>query len=127
LDEWFIKQIQPLLKGKRFIIRFADDFLLGFTNKEDAISVMKMLPNRFGKYGLTLHPDKTKLIELAERERGKPRGFDFLGFTHYMENSRKGMPILKRKTSSRKFRAAVRRMDDWIRDNQHKKVGDVIK
>jgi len=127
LDEWFINQIQPLLKGESFIIRFADDFLLGFTNKEDAIRVMKVLPNRFGKYGLTLHPDKTKLIDLAEREIGKPRAFDFLGFTHYMGNSRKGMPILKRKTSSRKFRAAVRRMDDWIRDNRHKKVGDVIK
>ena len=69
LDEWFIKQVQPLLKGESFIIRFADDFLLGFTNKEDAIRVMQVLPKRFGKYGLILHPDKTRLVELGERER----------------------------------------------------------
>lgn len=126
LDEWFIEQIQPLLKGKSFIIRFADDFLLGFTNKEDAIRVMKVLPKRFGKYGLTLHPDKTRLVELGERDRDKTNTFDFLGFTHYIGNSRKGKPILKRKTSSRKFRAAVRRLDDWLRNNRHKKVGFVI-
>lgn len=126
LDEWFIKQVQPLLKGKSFIIRYADDFLLGFTHKEDANKVMEVLPKRLGKYGLTLHPDKTKLIALEKRDRDKPNTFDFLGFTHYMGTSRKGKPILKRKTSSKKFRAALKRMDEWIRNNRHKKVGEII-
>jgi RNA-directed DNA polymerase len=71
LDEWFIRQIQPLLKGDSFLIRFADDFLLGFTNKEDAMRVMEVLPKRLGKYGLTLHPEKTRLTCLDE-EKGKP-------------------------------------------------------
>jgi group II intron reverse transcriptase/maturase len=126
LDEWFIKQVQPLLKGKSFIIRFADDFLLGFTHKEDANRVMEVLPNRLGKYGLTLHPDKTKLITLEQRDKDKPSTFDFLGFTHFMGSSRKGKPILKRKTSGKKFRAALKRMDEWTRNNRHKKVGEII-
>jgi RNA-directed DNA polymerase len=77
LDEWFHEQIQPLLKGKSFIIRYADDFLLGFTNREDAIRVMKVLPKRFEKYGLKLHPEKTRLVELEEKDGQKPKTFDF--------------------------------------------------
>jgi len=123
LDEWFSKQIQPLLKGDSFLIRFADDFLLGFTNKEDAMRVMQVLPKRLGRYGLTLHPEKTKLICLDE-EKGQPaqdkKTFDFLGFTHYMGMSRKGKRILKRKTSSKKLNAALKRMSEWIKANRHK-------
>lgn len=126
LDEWFIEQIQPLLKGKSFIIRFADDFLLGFTNKEDAERVMKVLPKRLGKYSLTLHPEKTRLIELVERNGQKPGTFDFLGFTHYMGKSRKGRTVLMRKTSSVKLRASLKRMFEWVRVNRHRKVGELI-
>jgi group II intron reverse transcriptase/maturase len=123
LDEWFIRQIQPLLKGDSFLIRFADDFLLGFTNKEDALRVMQVLPKRLGKYGLTLHPEKTRLIEL-NGEKVQPnqenKTFDFLGFTHYMGMSRKGKCILKRKTSSKKLNASLKRMSGWLKLNRHK-------
>jgi group II intron reverse transcriptase/maturase len=123
LDEWFIRQIQPLLKGDSFLIRFADDFLLGFTNKEDALRVMQVLPKRLGKYGLTLHPEKTRLIDMVE-EKGQPgqesKTFDFLGLTHYMGMSRKGKRILKRKTSSKKLNASLKRMSEWIKLNRHK-------
>ncbi|MEX2233831.1 MAG: reverse transcriptase domain-containing protein [Cyclobacteriaceae bacterium] len=61
LDEWFTKEVQPRMRGQSFIIRFADDFLLGFTNEEDAMRVMEVLPKRMAKYGLSLHPEKTKL------------------------------------------------------------------
>ncbi len=127
LDEWFIEQIQPLLKGESFLIRFADDFLLGFTRKEDAKRVMEVLPKRLGKYGLTLHPEKTRLIELDGKEGGKASPFDFLGFTHYMGESRKGKSILKRKTSSKKFRASLKRMNEWLRNNRHQRVRELIK
>ena len=124
LDEWFKEQIQPLLNGGSFIIRFADDFLLGFTNKEDALRVLQVLPKRLGKYGLTLHPEKTKLIDLQEEEKGQQsqekKTFDFLGFTHYMGKSRKGRRILKRKTSSKKLNASLKRMSEWIKLNRHK-------
>jgi len=127
LDEWFIKQIQPLLKGKSFIIRFADDFLLGFTDKEDAERVMKVLPKRLKKYSLSLNQEKTKLIELGKKDSKKSATFNFLGFTHYMGKSRKGRSILKRKTSSKKFRISLKRINEWLRKNRHRNVGILIR
>jgi RNA-directed DNA polymerase len=130
LDEWFIEQIQPLLNGESFIIRYADDFLLGFTNKDDALRVMQVLPRRLGKFGLTLHPEKTRLIDMEEEEKGQQgqekKTFDFLGFTHYMGKSRRGTRILKRKTSSKKFNASMKRMDEWIKLNRHKQTMPVL-
>lgn len=125
LDEWFKEEIQPLLKGKSFLIRFADDFLLGFTDEADARRVMDVLPKRLGKYNLKLHPEKTKLLELDGTQRGN-RGFDFLGFTHYMGKSRRGRSILKRKTSGKKMRAALKRMHEWLKINRHGKIESVI-
>lgn len=126
LDEWFIEQIQPLLKGDSFLIRYADDFLLGFTSREDAMRVMKVLPQRLGKYGLTLHPEKTKLIELEEQQGERSGTFDFLGFTHYMSKSLRGKPVLKRKTSSKKLKASLKRMYEWIKINRHGQIGGII-
>ncbi len=57
LDEWFDQTVQPRLKGRAFLIRYADDFVMGFAGEEDARRVLDVLPKRFGKYGLTLHPD----------------------------------------------------------------------
>lgn len=126
LDEWFIKQIQPMLKGESFLLRFADDFLLGFTNKSAAMRVMEVLPRRLGKYGLTLHPEKTRLIDLEEGEGQQRDTFDFLGFTHYMSKSRKGTTILKRKTSRKKFSATLKRLDEWLKFNRHMGVRELI-
>jgi group II intron reverse transcriptase/maturase len=125
LDKWFIEQIQPLLKGGSSLIRFADDFLLCFTNKEDAERVLRVLPKRLSKYGLTLHPDKTRLIDLSDQDKDK-RGFDFLGFTHYMSKSRKGKDILKRKTSSKKLRISLNKICDWIKVNRHLPIKALI-
>ena len=82
VDEWFKEQAQPRLKGESFIIRFADDILFGFTNNEDAIRVMEVLPKRLGKFGLTLHPEKTRLIDLGEEgQKGQSKQtFDFFRF-----------------------------------------------
>jgi group II intron reverse transcriptase/maturase len=123
LDTWFKEQIQQLLIGGSFIIRFADDFLLGFSNREDALRVMEVLPKRLGKFGLTLHPEKTRLIDLEKEKKGGDhpiKTFDFLGFTHYMSKSRKGKTILKRKTSSKKLNQALKRLSDWIKCYRHK-------
>lgn len=126
LEVWFKDQIQPLLKGSSFIIRFADDFLIGFTHKEDAERVMKVLPKRFANYGLILHPDKTHLVKLDEEQDKGGKTFDFLGFTHYMSTSRKGKRILNRRTSKKKLRVALIKMNDWMRRNRHKPVKWVI-
>lgn len=126
LDEWFSGQIQPLLKGRSFIIRYADDFIMGFSEKSDAQRVMEVLPKRFAKYDLTLHPEKTKLIDLNNLRGQSDRSFDFLGFTHYLGKSRKGMKVLKRKTSSKKFTKAVTNIDEYIKVNRHMKLKYLI-
>jgi len=126
LDEWFTEEIQPLLSGKSFIVRYADDFVLGFELATDAQRVMKVLPKRFEKYKLKLHPDKTKIINLeCGRDEGS-RSFDFLGFTHYLSKSRKGNEVLKRKTSKKKLTAAIHKFQDWIKVNRHKRLKQLI-
>jgi len=126
LDDWFTNQIRPLLKGQSSMIRYADDFVMCFTNKTDAYRVLKVLGKRLSKYGLTLHPEKTRLIELDRKDDRRNRTFDFLGFTHYMSYSRKGHRILKRKTSKKKLRMAMTKMSHWLRINRHIGVKDLI-
>src|SRR5271167_1609744 len=89
LDEWFENEVKPRLRGEAHEIRFADDAMLCFQYKEDAERVMEVLPKRFAKYGLTIHPEKTRLVEFgryaeanAKRQGKKPCTLDFLGFTH---------------------------------------------
>jgi RNA-directed DNA polymerase len=126
LDEWFSEQIQPLLKGKSFIVRYADDFCLGFSEKSDAERVMEVLPNRFAKYELTLHPEKTKMIDLNSKRGESGRSFDFLGFTHYLGKSRKGMMVLMRKTSSKRLTRAIVNISKYIKLHRHMKLRDLI-
>ena len=126
LDEWFLEQIQPLLSGKSFIVRYADDFVLGFENSTDVARVMKVLGKRFEKYKLELHPDKTRVINLKSKRGEGNRSFDFLGFTHYLSKSRKGKLVLKRKTSSKKFTVARGKVYDWIKQNRHRKLKELI-
>lgn len=126
LDEWFSEQIQPLLKGKSFIVRYADDFVLGFTDKSDAERVMAVLPKRFAKYGLTLHAEKTKLIDLNSKRGGDGRSFDFLGFTHFLSKSLKGNLVLKRKTSTKRLTRAILNVSSYIQKNRHMKLRDLI-
>jgi group II intron reverse transcriptase/maturase len=118
LDEWFSEEIQPLLRGKSFIVRYADDFILGFANAYDARRVMEVLPKRFKKYNLTLHAEKTKLINLDNKRGEGARSFDFLGFTHYLGKSRKGKMVLQRKTSRKKMQASLHRIQEWIRHSR---------
>lgn len=126
LDDWFIKEVKPRLKGRCFIIRFADDFIIGSEYEEDARRVMNVLPKRFEKFGLTIHPDKTKMIAFGKpRNKDDSKGegtFDFLGFTHYWAKSLKGHWVIKRKTAKKKVRRAIVAMRDWCRINRHKSV-----
>lgn len=92
----------------------------------DAERVLEVLPKRLGKYGLTLHPEKTKLDELAGGKTEEPGTFDFLGFTHYMGKSLKGNRILKRRTSRKKLRMTAKRIGEWIKLNRHRPVRELI-
>ena len=127
LDLWFEQEVTPRLRRDAYLIRYADDFVIGFRDHDDAQRVMDVVPKRFGKYGLTVHPTKTKLVPFRPRsvtERKtqpaeRPGTFDLLGFTHYWGRSRKGYWIVKLKTASDRFSRAVRNIDSWCRDNRH--------
>ncbi len=122
LDKWFVQQVKPLLKGPAFLVRYCDDFVIGCKYKEDADRVMRVLPKRFARFGLTLHEEKTRLVDFTrptDRGTGSGGGFDFLGFTHYWGRSRRGNWVAKRKTAKDRFRRAVHRIELWCRTARH--------
>ncbi len=126
VDKWYAEVIRPRMKGRSFLIRFADDIVMGFTEYTDASKVMKVLPKRFGKYGLSLHPEKTCMKRFARPQRGgkKYRGesFDFLGFTHYWGKSRKGSWVVKRKTAKDRLKRSLGKINDYCREQRHAPV-----
>jgi group II intron reverse transcriptase/maturase len=131
LDTWFVTEVQPRMQGRCFLVRFADDAVLGFENKADAERVMAVLPKRFEKYGLTIHPEKTKLIDMRgpcksdgmSQDGREPGSTTFLGFKHYWAQSRKGRWVIKQKTDSKRLSRAVKNVTDWIKRNRHESVG----
>lgn len=125
LDQWFTKEVQPHLQGKARLVRFADDFVILFEHKADAEQVKDLLPERFGQYGLTIHPEKTRLVDFRRPDEAgkiKPQTFDFLGFTHYWGTTRKKGKAVKKKTAGKKMQRAVRAIDDWCKANRHERV-----
>lgn len=125
LDTWFEHQVKPRLSGRAFLVRYADDAVLGFAREADARQVLAVLPKRFAKYGLTLHPDKTRLVRFAPKRHDDdddPGTFDFLGLTHYWGRSRKGRPLIKRKTASKRLRRSLTRVHRWCRAHRHDRL-----
>lgn len=124
LDEWFASEVLPRLCGKAFLIRYADDFVICFSTEDDARRVMAVLPKRFEKYGLKLHPEKTRLVPFGSpnrrgRSMPEPGTFDLLGFTHYWGRTRKGLWTIKRKTARDRFARAVRAVTEWCCLHRH--------
>jgi RNA-directed DNA polymerase len=135
LDRWFEEVAKPRLRGSAFLLRYADDFVIVFGNESDAHRVYEVLPKRFAKYGLSLHPEKTRLVHFRRPARtagGKGRGaagqgpgtFDLLGFRHYWSRSRRGHWVIKQKTAPNRFTRALRRCADWCRQNRHRKISE---
>lgn len=129
LDLWFEQDVKSRMRQRAFLIRYADDFVIGFRDHRDAQRVMEVVPKRFGKYGLTVHPTKTKLVPFrpppstARVRNGppdeRPGTFDLLGFTHYWGRSLKGYWVVKLKTAANRFSRAVRSIDSWCQANRH--------
>lgn len=124
LDEWFEKEVRPRMKGRCFLCRFADDFIIGFEREEDARRVMEVLPKRFARFELTIHPEKTRLVAFqkpnVQQVAGKGEGtFVFLGFTHYWGKSVRNNWVIKRKTAPKRQRRSMRNVWDWCRQNRH--------
>jgi RNA-directed DNA polymerase len=130
LDTWFEQQVQPRLRGRAFLIRYADDFVIGFTEEKDARRVMEVLPKRFERYGLKIHPAKTRLVRFERPPKqggdpsGKPESFDLLGFTHHWGRSLRGNWVIKRKTASKRLSRALRAINEWCRQNRHKPLAE---
>ena len=130
LDEWFEKVVKPRLKGEAYEIRYCDDFILCFQCREDAEKVLEVLTKRFEKYGLTLHPEKTRLIEFgryaltkSEKPGGrKPATFDFLGFTHICKRSRGGKFTIHVRTMRERLKRSLQRIALWCREHRHDPV-----
>jgi group II intron reverse transcriptase/maturase len=126
LDVWFEQEVRPRLDGSASLIRYADDATMVFAQEADARRVLAVLAKRFAKYGLTLHPEKTKLIDFR-RPTGNgdgPGSFDMLGFTHFWGRSQKGNWVVQRKTSRSRFGRALHRVAEWCRRNRHRPVDE---
>jgi RNA-directed DNA polymerase len=125
LDVWFEHEVKPRLRGRAFEVRFADDAALVFEREEDARRVLEVLPKRFGKYGLRLHPEKTRLVDFRSPSRTGPggpqreRSLVLLGFTHCWGRSRKGRWVVQRKTAKDRFTRALREVGHWCRAHRH--------
>jgi group II intron reverse transcriptase/maturase len=126
LDDWVEKEVKPRLGGSCFLIRYADDVVMGFSREDDARRVLDVLPKRFGKYGLTLHPEKTRLTRFEKPKDGKPEpeSFDFLGFTHLWGRSLTGYWVIKRYTAKSRFTRSLNRIREWCRRQRHAPVAE---
>lgn len=135
LDWWFEKEVRPRLRGRASLVRYADDFVLVFEREDDARRVMDVLPRRFERYGLTLHPEKTRLLDFRHPWRRSaaaneppgpkgPRSFDFLGFTHHWKRTPKGGHAVCQQTASKRLSRALVTINQWCRDHRHRPLAD---
>ena len=128
LDTWFVREVQPRLRGASHLVRYADDLLIICAVEEDARRIMEVLPKRLGRFGLTMHPDKTRLVRFVrpagppgenDDDGPGPGTFNFLGFTHFWGRSRKGVWVVMRKTAKDRFNRAIKKIAQWCRLHRH--------
>ncbi len=126
-DRWVQQWRRRHARGDMVVVRFADDFIAGFENQGDAKQFLRDLRERFARFNLELHPDKTRLIEFgrfaaerrAKRGLGKPETFDFLGFTHICGKTKDGRHLLRRVTISKRMRAKLKEVKSQLRQRRH--------
>jgi group II intron reverse transcriptase/maturase len=125
LDEWFEDVVKPRMAGSCTLVRFADDFVMAFQNHHDAKRVLEVLGKRLARYGLTLHPSKTRFIDFRPERQGgthpdcKAPPFDFLGFTHVWAKSQKGAKVVRQRTAKSRVARTLATIKDWCRTNRH--------
>jgi len=133
LDQWFERDVKPQMRGEAYLIRYADDFIVGFELESDAVRYQTVLPKRLARFSLSVAEEKTKLIRFGRfarrdcqrRGEGAPQTFDFLGFTHYCGTSRAGRFKLKRKTSTKKLRMNLLDLKRWFWKQLDTPIGDM--
>ncbi len=136
LDVWFEREVRARMRGAAHLVRYADDAVMLFEYEEDARRVLAVLPRRFGKYGLTLHPGKTRLVAFRRPDRklrtqgceggsDKPGTFNFLGFTlHWSKSPMSGKWVVKTRTAADRFRRTLKRISEWCKANRHAPLGE---
>ena len=131
LDEWFENEVKPCLRGGSLLARFADDAIMAFDNIVDARRVLAVLGKRLERFGLTLHPDKTRLVDFRPRATESTRHpdtdgttFDFLGLTHFWGRSRRGKDMVRQTTAKGRFARALAAVSDWCRNHRHWSLRD---
>ena len=129
LDEWYASEVRPRLKRRSTLARFADDFVMAVEDFHDAQRVLAVLGKRLERYGLALHPDKTRFVEFrATRPQGDHHPdthgttFDFLGFTHVWGTSRKGNRVVRQVTAKSRYARALAAVTDWCRRHRHRAI-----
>jgi group II intron reverse transcriptase/maturase len=131
LDEWFEDQVRPRLKGRAILVRYADDAILAFEDFLDAKRVLAVLGKRLGRFGLSLHPDKTRFVDFRfKRPGGRPHPaadgatFNFLGFTHLWGKSRNGKTVVRQVTAKDRYARALKAVTDYCRKNRHRSMAE---
>jgi RNA-directed DNA polymerase len=126
LDLWFERVVRPKQQGRCRMIRFADDFVACFVHRHAAEAFEVELKTRLAKFGLEVAPDKTKTLRFGHNGGPHNGRFDFLGFEFYWEPDRKGQARVKRRTATKKWRAGVQRMKEWIKGHRHEKLSRLM-
>lgn len=129
LDEWVRHEVHPRLRGGLKLVRYADDFVILAQREDDARRVMSVLAKRFARYGLRLHPEKTRMLSFNSPELGvqraqRARSFDFLGLTHFWVRSRKGRWIVRQRTAKSRFSRAARAIKERCKVMRHVPISD---
>ena len=129
LDEWFETEVRPRLKGGCTLVRFADDAVLAFEDFLDAKRVLGVLGKRFARYGLSLHPDKTRFVDFRNNRPGGTNhletngtSFTFLGFAHIWGKSRAGKNVVRQVTAKNRYARALAAVTEWCRSNRHQSI-----
>lgn len=135
LDLWFSKRVKRQCRGEAYMVRFADDFVCCFQYRDDAENFYRGLQERLQEFNLAISAEKSKIIpfgrfaqeQSAKEGKNKPDTFNFLGFTHYCSKSRTGKFRVKRKTSRKKFRTAVVKMNKWLEKVRNRlPIGELV-
>jgi group II intron reverse transcriptase/maturase len=130
LDDWFTQTVQTRLYGRCSLTRYCDDFVMVFERYDDCCRVERVLPKRFERFGLTLHPEKTRRVDFRfncreiNRQKGISASFDFLGFTHFWGKSRKGCKVVCQKTAKSRIARTLKRFNDYCRKNRHRPLDE---
>jgi len=115
LDLWFEKVVKRRFKGRCFLLRYADDFVMGFQYQHEAKQCYRDLPDRLGKFNLSIEPSKTALHSISRYMNDPRASFDFLGFTYRWQYDRKGKPLMSCTTSRKSFNASLRTLKEWVK------------